>query len=208
MSLSSDGIFLETAQKEQICQIQRFKRFRLSTLMLNSYFNNVEFAFDYFKVSNVLATVKYHLHQWLDKRGSTTWNPRKANRLSFDVPIQDFTVMLCLLRNVCLESSKIFCSGFTSSNRSCTWTLDSELLETELFKLEIGVPLKNCPYRLGPARGCIYLEGPLNITIPLKQTSTSIIFKFSKIVRLKMTNALMWQFPPAQSDANTTQKSS
>eukprot|EP00960_Hanusia_phi_P077797 768742-Hanusia_phi.AAC.2 len=187
--------FLETVQKKQICQIQRFKGFRLSSSMLDSYFTVAEHGnFDYFKITNVLCIIRQQLRQWLDKRCSTTWNPRKANRLSFDVAIQDFTAVLCLLRKVCLESSRVFCSAL--SNR-CTWTLHSDLLETELFKVEIGVPLKNCPYRVGPARGCVYLEGPLHISIPLRETSSGITFKFSKIVRLSMTNSLIWDFPPS-----------
>eukprot|EP00960_Hanusia_phi_P010527 307787-Hanusia_phi.AAC.1 len=71
-------------------------------------------------------------------------------------------------------------------------------VEEYLFKLELGVPLKDCPYRLGPARGCVYLEGPLHITLPLKQTSTGIVFTFSKIIRMGCTNKLIWDFPPSK----------
>eukprot|EP00960_Hanusia_phi_P063048 765347-Hanusia_phi.AAC.2 len=190
-------VFFEDVQRKEVFHIQRFKGFRVSTAMLNSYFTNIPQGFDYFQVTNILSFIRQELYQWLDKRGSSTWNPRKANRLAFDVAIQDVMVILSLLKHVCLDTSKVMCS---STGSGFTWTVDSKLLETDPFKQELNVPLKGNPYRLGPARGTIYLEGPLHIKLPQKQSINYVTFQFSKIVRMGCNDKLMWDFPPTPSD--------
>ena len=48
-------IFFEALQRKEHCHIQFFKSFRLSSTMLNSYFDNFASAYDFFKVTNVLG---------------------------------------------------------------------------------------------------------------------------------------------------------
>ncbi|EKX34143.1 hypothetical protein GUITHDRAFT_155838 [Guillardia theta CCMP2712] len=196
-------IFFENVQQKERCHIEYFKGFRLTQSMLNCYLANFQDELNFFKISNVFNVIREELKIWLVKRGCTKWNPRKANRLAFTVPIQDFTAILYLLRQMPVETSKVLCSGISNRHsRRCAWTLDANLLHTPLFKEALNVPLKDCPFSLGPARGSIYLEGPIQIFMPIQNPrsacATAITFKFTKIVRLSFTKALMWNFPPSE----------
>ena len=188
----------ENVNRDERLQMGFFQKFRLTADMLHSYFGQPGNTIDYFKTSTELGIIRDTLKRWLNARGAVNWNPRKARRLDFDIHIPVFNCILALLQKVPIDDKLVTCTG-SDSGKQFTWCIDAELLKTALFQRELHIPLKANPYDLGPARGTIYLEGPLYFTLvskPSLNVDRAVIkMKFSRIVRLGWNNEIIWEFP-------------